>query len=277
MYQLVITQFDKIYYFSTPLRSAWFHTSPSQILQAKKEKVLDVYFKVRTIFSRNKSESTNFDKIFDKIIDEFIKDLVEIDSTPFPSAPEDPETDLHFGERDSLEDACTDRSGLTLADLYNIDEPVSPLSEEEEKEFHRYTTLQSIWIKFFLVRRMQNGEPPIILYYLGDPKKTPLEYMEDEQRRLSRKEGRRSSETAYLKTLDDVLQKAEDHPEYKDYLNQYFINPDFQVLAEQMLPDIARHYPPELWPYPETAFSLKVIRDDLKTPNRSSSERGKSK
>ena len=101
--------------------------------------------------------------------------------------------------------------------------------------------------------------------------------MKDEQQRLSRKKTKSSSETAYLKTLDDMLKKTEDCPEYKDYLNHYFINPDFQVLAEQMLPDIARHYPPELWPYPETAFSLKVIRDNLKTPNRSSSEKGKSK
>lgn len=264
LHQLVITQFDKIYYFSTPLRSARFNISPPPILNIKKKRVFDVYFKVRTIFSRNESESTNFDKIFDKIIDEFIKDLVDIDNTPFPSAPGDPETDLHFDEGDPLADAYTDG-------------PVSPLSEEEEKEFQHYTTLRSIWIKFFLVRRMQNGEPPSILYYLGDPKKTNLEHMEDEQQRLSRKERRSSSETAYLKTLDDMLQKAEDHPEYKDYLNQYFVNPDFQVLAEQMLPDIARHYPPELWPYPETAFSLKVIRDNLKTPNRSSSERGKSK
>ena len=277
LHQLVITQFDNIYYFSTPLRSARFNTSPPPILNIKKKKVFDVYFKVRTIFSRNESKSTNFDEIFDKIIDEFIKDLVDIDNTPFPSAPGDSETDLHFDEGDSLEDAYTNGSDLTLADLYNINEPVSPLSEEEEKEFQRYTTLRSTWIKFFLVRRMQNGEPPIILFYLGDYKKTILELMKDEQQRLSRKKTKSSSETAYLKTLDDMLKKTEDCPEYKDYLNQYFINPDFQVLAEQMLPHIARHYPPELWPYPETAFSLKVIRDNLKTPNRSSSEKGKSK
>lgn len=264
LHQLVITQFDKIYYFSTPLRLARFNTSPPPILNTKKKKVFDVYFKVRTIFSQNESESTNFDKIFDKIIDEFIKDLVDIDNTPFPSAPGDPETDLHFDEGDSLEDTYTDG-------------PVSPLSEEEEKEFQRYTTLWSIWIKFFLVRRMQNGEPPIILFYLGDYKKTILELMKDEQQRLSRKKEKSSGETAYLKTLDDMLQKAEDCPEYEDYLNRYFINPNFQVLAEQMLPDIARHYSPELWPYPETAFSLKAIRDDLSTPNSSSEKEGQSK
>ena len=90
--------------------------------------------------------------------------------------------------------------------------------------------------------------------------------MKDEHRLLSSDAEKSSSEAEYLKTLDDMLQIANNCPEYKDYLDRYILDQETEAIAAWILEDVAQHYPTELWPYPETILSLQMIREELSTP-----------
>lgn len=181
--ELIILQFNEIDKLSTRLMIVSSIEKLSQAQRDSKEKALDLYFRARASFL--KKEPTAAD--FTNIIDAFIEGLRAVESTLKCCMSEDAE-----------EEASSDKD-ISLKKVEAVDplgKKCIPLSVEAQEEFSHYKGLQSTWINFFLVRRIQNGEPPTILFCLDDS--------------------------------------------------------DIQPIAEQILSDIAQHYPMELWPHPET-------------------------
>ena len=248
--ELIILQFKEIDRFSVNLSPVVWTEKLLQAQNNSKKEALDLYFSAQTSISQKQFKHIDFDNI----IEQFIKGLRAVES-----ALKSYETD------DNQKEFSTKKTASSKVEHIS-EKKIIPVSVEEQDEIYRYKTLQSIWMKFFLVRRMQNGEPPIILFSLGDPKKTILEHMKDEHRRLSSDAEKSSSEAEYLKTLDDMLQIANNCPEYKDYLDRYILDQETEAIAAWILEDVAQHYPTELWPYPETILSLQMIREELSTP-----------
>lgn len=159
--ELIILQFNEIDKLSTRLMIASSNEKLSQAQRDSKKKALDLYFSARASFL--KKEPIDVD--FTNIIDALIEGLRAVESTLKCCMSEDTEEEASSDKDPSLKNVEV---------VKPLEKKCIPLSVEAQGEISRYKGLQSTWIKFFLVRRMQNGEQPTILFCLGDSDIEPI-------------------------------------------------------------------------------------------------------